>query len=131
MCSENEFRQFVENLSGLCVEGFVSDEYCEMFGVDYGSSRERLLDSYREFAVCCEWLSGCRLSDYATHFSPDSLRIVKKIEASSGQTISNGSLIAAVKYLDLPHVSLSNTPNIFVGISRFCKRFHSTANFSS
>lgn len=131
ICSESEYRQFVGNISDLCVEGFVSADYCEMFGIDYEASRARLLDSYHEFAVCCEWLSGCRLSDYATHFSPDSLRIKEKVEASSGQSVSNGSLIVAVKYLDLPHVTLSNTPNIFVGISRFCKRFHSFANYTA
>lgn len=130
-CSELEYRRFVEQISGLCCEGFVSEEHCRLFGIDFAASRETLLGAYQEFLICCEWLDGCRFNDYATHFSPDSIKVKAKIEATCGQSINNGSLIAAVMYLELPYVTLTNTPNIFVAISRFCTRFHSTVSHSS
>lgn len=131
ICSENEYRQFVEGISGLGTEGFVSAEYCEMFNIDFPASRQILSDSYQEFVTCCDWLNGCRFNDYATHFSPDSLRIKEKVESNSGRSVSNGSLIAAVMFLTLPHVTLGNSPNISIGISRFCTRFHASATSSA
>ena len=121
----------VANATDLCAAGFVSAEYCSMFDIDFESSREELLDSYREFVVCCEWLSGCQFDDYATHFSPDSLRVRAKIDACSERPVSNGSLIVAVMYLDLPHVTLGKTPNIAIAVSRFCPRFQAPLSISS
>lgn len=118
----------MEQTPGLCSEGFVSDEHCQLFGIDFLESRERLLGAYGEFLTCCDWLSECRFNEYATHFSPDSLKIKEKVEASSGKKISNGSLIAAAIFLELPYVTLASTPNIFVAISRFCTRFHSSTS---
>lgn len=123
ICSESAYRQLVEEIPDLCADGFVSSEYCAMFNVDFAESRAKLKDAYQEFVTCCDWLSGCRFDDYATNFSPDSLRIKSKIEASSGRSVSNGSLIVAVKFLDLPHTLLGKTPNISIAISRFCSRF--------
>lgn len=131
ICNESEYRQFVDRISDLCSEGFVSAEYCKMFHIDFDASREELLDAYQEFVTCCDWLSGCRFDDYATHFSPDSLRIKAKIEASSGRSVSNGSLIVAVMFLDLPHVTLGNSPNISIAVSRFCTRFHASVSSSA
>lgn len=102
-----------------------------MFGVNFDESRDALIAAYQEFLICCDWLDGCKFNDYATHFSPDSVKIKAKIEASSGQPISNGSLIVAVMFLNLPYVTLTNTPNIFVAISRFCTRFHSSSNHTA
>jgi len=130
ICNESEYRQFVNQIPDLCADGFVSSEYCSLFHVDFDESRAKLLEAYREFVTCCDWLSGCRLDDYATNFSPDSLRIKSKIEASSGRSVSNGCLIVAVKFLDIPHTTLGNTPNIAVAISRFCARFQVTATSS-
>jgi hypothetical protein len=123
ICSESVYRQLVDSSAGLCAAGFASPEYCRMFDIDFDASREELRGGYRDFVTCCEWLSGCRYNDYATHFSPDSLRAKAKIEASSGRPVSNGSLIVAVRFLDLPHVQLGKTPNIAIAFSRFCSRF--------
>lgn len=131
ICSENDYRQLIEGISDLCCEGFVSTEYCKMFNINYESSRTQLLNAYQEFVTCCSWLSECRFNDYATHFSPDSMRIKSKIDTNSGRLVSNGSLIAAVMYLDLPHVTLGNSPNIAIAISRFCTRFHASAESSA
>jgi len=131
ICNENEYKQFVDRTPDLCAEGFVSAEYCKMFHIDFDASRAALLDSYRDFVTCCDWLKGCRFDDYATHFSPDSLRIKAKIEASSGRSVSNGCLITAVMFLGLPHVTLGKSPNISIAISRFCTRFHASASFSA
>lgn len=130
-CSESEYRQFVDRIADLCSEGFASDEYCKLFHVDFAASREELLNAYQGFVTCCNWLNGCSFDDYATHFSPDSQRVKAKIEASSGRPILNGSLIAAVMFLDLPHVMLGNSPNISIAVSRFCARFHASATISA
>ena len=123
ICSREEFREFVQRISDLCVEGIVTADYCRFFKVDFDSSRNLLLDSYEDFSDCCTWLSGCRYDEYATHHSPGTDRLLVRVNKALGRSIPHGALIAAVLFLDLPHVTPGNSPGLAVGISRFCARF--------
>lgn len=124
ICSRGEYQQFVEKISNLCADGMVTSEYCRFFKVDFDGSRQRLFDAYDDFAACCSWLSGCRFDDYATHYSPGTDRLLARVNQSLGRTVSHGSLVAAVLYLDLPHVMPGNSPGLSVGVSRFCSRLN-------
>ncbi len=127
LCNREEFQQFVEKFPNLCASGMVTPEYCRLFKVDFPSSRRQLIEAYDDFAACCHWLSGCRYDDYATHFSPGTDRLLTKVSAALGRNILHGSLVAAVLYLELPHMIPGNSPGLSVGVSRFCPRLHASA----
>jgi len=124
VCSSEEYQHFVGRISNLCVDGMVTSDYCRFFKVDFASSRQLLLDSYTDFSDCCTWLSGCLFDDYATHYSPGSERLLARVNSALGRNIHHGALIAAVLYLDLPHVMPGNSPGLAVGVSRFCSRLN-------
>ncbi len=124
-CSQLEFMTFIGHLPNLCASGLVTKEYCRLFNLDFSASRLQLTDSYADFNVCCRWLKMCRTDEYATHFSPSSEQVLQKINTFLERTISHGSLVAAVLYLDLPHVKHGNSPGLSIGISRFCSHYHS------
>ena len=100
----------------------VTAEYCRFFKLGFDNSRSQLLDAYDDFSACCTWLSGCRFDDYATHYSPGSERLLNQANKMLGRTLPHGALIAAVLYLDLPHIMPGNSPGLAVGVSRFCPR---------
>ena len=122
ICNREEYQQFVKRITNLCAAGMVTAEYCRYFKVDFDSSRSQLLDSYEDFSVCCTWLSGCRFDDYATHYSPGTERLLSQASKMQGRPLPHGALIAAVLYLELPHVMPGNSPGLGVGVSRFCPR---------
>ncbi|MCF6177866.1 MAG: hypothetical protein L3J63_00555 [Geopsychrobacter sp.] len=122
ICSKEEFRNFVEHVPNLCVNGLVSSDYCRFFKVDFYSSRNLLLETYEDFIACCNWLSGCRFDDYATHFSPGSDRLLARLNSTFDHPMQHGTLIAAVLFMELPHVIPGNSPGLTVGVSRFCPR---------
>lgn len=124
ICNREEYRQFVEKFPNLCANGMVTPEYCHLFKIDFMKSRNQLVDAYDDFAASCSWLSGCRFDDYATHFSPGTDRLLNKLNLSIGHAVPHGALVAAVLYLELPHVIPGNSPGISVGVSRFCPRLH-------
>lgn len=125
ICSRDEFQKFVERISNLCADGMVTPDYCRLFKVDFSESRNRLVAAYEDFVACCNWLSGCRFDDYATHFSPGTERLLAKVNRKLGRQIVHGALIAAVLYLELPHIMPGNSPGLSVGVSRFCPRLYS------
>ena len=127
VCNKDEFRQFVEKFPNLCASGIVTSDYCRLFKLDFHGSRQQLIDAYKDFIACCDWLSGCRYDDYATHYSPGTDRLLAKIRLSLGRTIPHGALVAAVLYLELPHVMPGNSPGLAVGVSRFCPRLYAPA----
>ncbi len=122
VCSEDDYRTFVRKIPNLCANGMVTPEYCRFFKVDFNTSRQQLLAAFDEFNACCHWLSGCRFDDYATHHSPGTDRLLNKIRNATGRSLSHGALVAAVLYLELPHVMPGNSPGLSVGVSRFCPR---------
>ncbi len=126
-CSIEEFRKFVLGTANLCGDGMVTSEYCRFFKIDFNSSRSQLLESYADFSACCSWLSGCRFDDYATHYSPGSDRLLSQLNKALGRPVPHGALIAAVLYLELPHVIPGTSPGIAVGVSRFCSRLQGQA----
>ncbi len=123
-CSQEEFRSFVAHIPNLCTRGLTTAEYCQLFNIDFEHSRLSLADAYQDFLDCCRWLLDCQLDLYATHFSPRSEKVLGKVSGCLGRQISHGTLVAAVLYLDLPHVLHGNSPGISVGISRFCCHYH-------
>jgi|GEM_PF-1595066 len=127
-CSKNEFEKFVGHVPNLCADGLVTNDYCRLFKLDFAESRQELSASYSDFLDCCRWLKKCRMDEYATHFSPASEQVLRKIVTSLGRDITHGVLVAAVLYLDLPHVMHGKSPGLSIGISRFCSHFHSISS---
>lgn len=123
ICSQNEYQRFVDNFPNLCTLGLATSEHCRLFKLDFKSSRSELTAAYQDFLDCCDWLKKCRMDDYATHYSPTSEQIQRRIENSLTRGVSHGVLVAAVLYLDLPHVKHGNLPGLSIGISRFCSHY--------
>ena len=124
-CSKHDFLTFVDQVPNLCASGLVTDEYCRLFKLDFADSRSELSGSFADFSACCRWLDKCRMDDYATHYSPTSDQVLRKISTCLGRKISHGALVAAALYLDLPRVMHGNSPGLSIGISRFCPHYHS------
>jgi len=123
-CNQNKFEAFVSQVPNLCASGLVTNDYCRLFKLDFEASRLDLLDSFSDFLECCSWLKKCRMDDYATHYSPTSEQVLKKISASFGHPVALGVLVVAVLYLELPRVMHGNSPGLSIGISRFCPHYH-------
>lgn len=124
-CSQREFKTFVGHHPNLCASGLVTNDYCRLFKLDFSASRLELSESHSDFLDCCRWLRKCRMDGYATHYSPTSEQVLRKINAGLGRSIAHGVLVAAVLYLELPHVMHGNSPGLSIGISRFCSHYHS------
>ena len=122
-CSQEQYRSFVGNFPNLCMHGLTSSEHCRLFKLDFAESRQRLTDSYQDFVDSCQWLDKCRMDDYATHYSPVSEQVRQRLNSSLGREIAHGVLVAAVLYLDLPHVMHGSSPGLSIGISRFCPHY--------
>lgn len=123
-CSQGEFKTFIGQHPKLCASGLVTNDYCRLFHLDFTASRQKLSDSFTDFLDCCRWLGKCRMDDYATHFSPTSEQVLRKIRAALERDIAHGVLVAAVLYLRLPHVVHGKSPGLSIGISRFCPHYH-------
>ncbi len=123
-CSQNDFQRFVSAFPNLCANGLTSSEYCQLFKIDFETSRQELTSSYQAFVDCCQWLLKCRMDDYATHFSPTSEQVLAKLVQQFDRDISHGALISAVLFLNLPHVMHGKSPGLSIGISRFCSHYH-------
>jgi hypothetical protein len=127
ICSREEYQQFVGRITNLCVDGMVSSDYCRLFKINFDASRRQLFDCYDDFLACCTWLSSCDFDEYATHYSPGSDRLLARVNKALGRSVPHGALIAAVLYLELPHVMPGNSPGLAVGVSRFCSSLYASS----
>lgn len=122
-CNQKEYQKFVSHFPNLCMHGLTSTEHCRLFKLDFESSRQQLTSSYQDFLDCCRWLSKCRMDDYATHFSPTSDQVLQRINSCLGREVAHGVVVAAVLFLELPHVMHGSSPGLSIGISRFCSHY--------
>ncbi len=116
--SKKEFENLVNSQEGLCDAGFITYPYIRRTKIDPVQDKKNLLASYKEFLLCCEWLSGCQLTKNATDFSPSSYKLKHKVERHYGTYISNGTLIAAALYLKIPVKNYFNSISVGVAISK-------------
>lgn len=117
---EEKFKETVNSVPNLCMSGLVNNAYCKHFDFEMNQNKERLLECYNEFKLCCEWLSKCKLNQTATFKSPNSYGLKHLVENHSKTYISNGALIAAVIFLGIPYKPHTDPPNISVGVSKAC-----------
>jgi len=122
-CSQEEYRSLVDHYPNLCLHGLTTSEQCRLFKLDFEYSRLQLIGSYQDFSDCCQWLSQCRVDDYATHFSPTSEQVRQRLVSSLGREIAHGIVVAGVLFLQLPHVMHGSSPGLSIGISRFCSHY--------
>ena len=76
-----------------------------------------LLHHFDEFKICCDWLDKFKKVKTPQYSSYYLKHVVEKL---SGESISNGGLIAAVLHLGLPTTSYPGSPNINIAISKKC-----------
>jgi len=115
--SEQSFFTFLEKHPQLCASGLAGPDLCRRLQLDYERERMLLRDSFREFALCCDWLLDCTPMRRVSCVAPASSELLGRVEKQTGLRISNGALVAAVLYLRLPHHHPGDTPDVRVGIS--------------
>jgi len=115
--SEHSFHNFLEKHPQLCAKGLAGPDLCGRLQLDYDQERQLLRGSFREFALCCDWLLDCTPMRRVSCVAPSSSDLLGRVEKQTGLRISNGALVAAVLYLRLPHHHPGDTPDVRVGIS--------------
>ena len=118
--SKKEFEAIVKNTPNLCMSGLVDDGYCKQFKIDPILNKKDLLNCFKEFKLCCEWLSRCKQTKIVTNNAPGSYGLKHMIEFHFKTYISNGAVISAVMFLGIPYKIDPDPPNITVGISKKC-----------
>lgn len=116
--SKEDFVNLVNSHKGLYDSGFISYPYSLRTERDPDQNKAILLGCYKEFLLCCEWLSGCQLTKNATDFSPSSYKLKHMVERHYRTYVSNGTLIAAALYLKIPIKYYFDSPNVGVAISK-------------
>ena len=79
--------------------------------------RESFLLQFDEFATCCRWLDRFKKVKTPQYSSYYLKHVVEKL---SGESISNGALIAAAIHLALPTKFYHDSPNVNIAISKKC-----------
>jgi hypothetical protein len=98
----------------------VDKAYCKDFNLDLAQARKDLANEFKEFSLCCEWLSQCRQTTRVVERSPDSRGLKHIIERWAGIYISQGAVIAAAFFLGIPCRATDTRPYAAIGISRRC-----------
>lgn len=120
---ERSLLELIEKYPGLSAWGIASPERYDGFGVDLDGSRRDLQKSFREFHLCCLWLSKCSKTRTATLSSPSSYSLKGKVERYFRENVSNGAFIAAALFQEIPVFISDQTSNVYVGVSRECPYF--------
>lgn len=127
--SKKELAKIINETDILGMEGLLPKSYCKNSDIDLANSKKHLLDSFDEFGACCKWLDKCVINKTAKQDSPGSYLLKHMVEKDHKSYISNGALIAAVIYLDIPYATYPNeSPNISVGISKKSPRYQALRN---
>lgn len=115
--SERAFEGLLEQYPHLGAHGLADPALCQQLQVDFAGERERLVNSFHEFAFCCDWLLDCTPLKHVSCLAPNSTGLAAIVAKRYGAFVPNGALVAAVLYLRLPHRELDDSPDIRVGIS--------------
>lgn len=127
--NKKEFARIIAETDILGMEGLLPKAYCKSYNLNLTNSKKNLLLGYNEFEACCKWLDECVINKTANQDSLSSYRLKHMVEKDHKSYISNGALIAAVIFLDIPYVEHPDeSPNISVGISKRSPRYKALIN---
>ena len=79
--------------------------------------RKSFLSNFKEFEICCNWLSKFKKVKTPQFSSYYLKHVVEKLE---GEYVSNGALIAAAIHLKIPMKFYTDSPNVNIAISKKC-----------
>jgi hypothetical protein len=132
--SIEDFKKVIEGELSLTMMG-VNSLYAikKSMNIPHAEAKERLkreresflLHHFDEFKICCDWLDKFKKVK-TPQFSSYYLKHV--VEKLSGESISNGGLIAAALHLGLPTKSYPGSPNINIAISKKCPYLKKAGN---
>jgi hypothetical protein len=77
--------------------------------------RKCFLSNFKEFKICCNWLSKFQQVKTPQLSSYYLKHVVEKL---AGEYVSNGSLIAAAIHLKIPMKLYPDSPNVNIAISK-------------
>lgn len=116
ICDEKTFEELVSQTPELCAWGMGSDSLCRFNSVFFRANRLLLLNSYREFVICCTWLrEQCAAVKAVSAKSPTSRQLQRM--ANSHHYVGHGAMIAAIMYMGFPYKADAHSPWIHAGIS--------------
>jgi hypothetical protein len=113
-----EYLAFLETQPDLTDYGWANKTAHEKKGLNFESCRRALMDSFEEFALCCELFSKCPRNKKASPNSPLSHSVATRLRSFYAQPITNGVVIAAVLYLGVPYLLMEWGPNIRIAFSQ-------------
>lgn len=130
ICDEKSFENIVARTRGLCAWGMGSESLCRFDSVFYRANRLLLLNSYREFVICCTWLrENCTSVKNVSEKSPNS-RLLQQM-AKTPHYVGHGAMIAAILYMGFPYKADPYSTCIKAGISLSSPCFRSSSADSS
>ncbi len=92
---------------------------------EFKRKRESLFSHFGEFKICCEWLSKFKKVKTPQYSSYYLKHVVEKL---AGKYVSNGVLIAAALYLNLPIKFNDGSQNVDIAISKKCPYLKKAGN---
>ncbi|MDA8402641.1 MAG: hypothetical protein M0Z56_00375 [Desulfobacteraceae bacterium] len=128
-----DFNQVIEQEPSLSDSGVNSMESIRNFkkmGIEDAKKqllidRESFLSNFKEFKVCCSWLSKFKKVKTPQLSSYYLKHVVEKLE---GEYVSNGALIAAAIHLKIPMKFYPDSPNVNIAISKICPYLKRSGN---
>jgi hypothetical protein len=123
MSTNTEYLDVIDSFKNLTDIGLLYETDVD----DYQERRKNLASQYDEFKTCCEWIKKFRYLPSEREYKKfvqlqtyNSYYLKHLVEKWSGKYISNGALIAAVRFFKIPYRQIYGTPDISVAI--FLKR---------
>ena len=83
----------------------------------FENDRKSFLSNFKEFEICCNWLSKFKKIKTPQFSSYYLKKVVQKLE---GEYVSNGALIAAAIHLEIPMKFYPDSRNVNIAISKKC-----------
>lgn len=116
ICDEKTFEKLVSRTPELCAWGMGSNSLCRFDSVFFRANRLLLLNSYREFVICCTWLrEQCAAVKAVSAKSPTSRQLQRMV--NSHHYVGHGAMIAAILYMGFPYKADAHSPWIQAGVS--------------
>lgn len=119
MATNDDFLNVIGSLKTITETGFVNEPSLP----DFVEQRKSLENRYEEFNLCCEWIKKYRYKPSEKQFRKyvqvqtyNSYYLKHLVEKWSGIYISNGALIAAIRFLGIPYRNIYGTPDISITI---------------
>lgn len=124
--TQADLERIMEQEIGLCYNG-----YYPKGRKGYSENKEALKRSFRQFQLCVQWLSQCKLRKKINkNYNSDDLK--HQVGKWAGEYVSNGAFIAAVIHLGIPwdySWPFEGWPmSLRIGISQHCPLLYPDRN---